>query len=221
VPTIDALDWGLVATVASTVVTALATAALAAFTAVTLRYLRRQEDRAAQERFDQHRPLVIPTASLGIVDDRGNVTWVVRDTSVPVHNAGAGVALNVVALLLGSLDLSMNERYTGRYPTPLPSMAADQTIQFRGGASMIPSQTTIDAHRLCAPDKPSDGALLAGAAWYVLRLTLTYRDIFRRKHAAIFDYTRMGQWETVAIIENIPKDLLDLEDEAQRRQPSP
>ena len=215
------LDWATVLTVVSTVVTALATAFLAVFTFVTLRYLRRQEDRAAQDRFDLRRPLLIPVSLLGIVDAMGSVAWGNRDSVVLMRNAGPGVALDIAALLLGPSDLSMNERYSAWSPTPLPPMAADQVIQFRSGASMISLQATIDAHMLCAPDRPSDGELYAGATWAVLRLTLTYRDIYRRKHAAIFNYTSMGRWETVAIVEDISKDLRDLEDDAQRGQAAP
>lgn len=225
------IDWGTVATVASTVVTAAATVALAVFTAVTLRYLRRQEDYATRERLDQYRPLVIPTSKPGVMDytnnmiddilaETGDATWGVYDTKVMVLNVGVGVALNVEALMLGPKDLSMSDRYTGRHPTPLPFQAAAQRIDFSRGGSMIPSQTSIAAYKLCAPDKPADAELLAGATWYVLRLTLTYRDIFRRKHASIFDYTSMGRWETVAVLDNISKDLIDLEDEQVQGQVS-
>jgi hypothetical protein len=48
----------------------------------------------------------------------------------------------------------------------------------------------------------------------VLRLTLTYEDIFSRKHAAIFDYTSTGRWQTVAICEDIKEDLYALQDAA-------
>ncbi len=215
-------DWATVLTVVSTVVTALATAFLAGFTFVTVRYLRRQEDRAAQDRLEQQRPLLIPASPLAFVDDAGLVEWTFRDTGVLVHNVDPGVALNVVALLLGPRALSTRDRYRGQYPTPVPSKASDQLIKIFGASSMIPSQTTIGGYPLCAPNKPSDPDLFAGATWQVLRLTLTYRDIFSHKHAAIFDYAGIGhEWETVAIIENIPKDLLDLEEEAQRGPAGP
>lgn len=203
---VPTFDWATVFTVVSTVVTALATAFLAGFTFVTLRYLRRQEDRAAEDRFNQRRPLLIPTGELGIVDSMGDVSWMAGQTTIQVQNVGAGVALDVAGLLLGPHDLPMSCRYTGWHPIPVPPVLTDHTIALRGGASMIPSRATIDAHMLCAPDAPSSSdMLIGGATWRVLRLTLTYRDIYRRKHAAIFDYTSMRRWETVTIVENIAK----------------
>jgi len=214
-------DWATVLTVVSTVVTALATAFLAVFTFVTLRYLRRQEDRAEQERFDQHRPLLIPTAELDIVSGVSDVVWKDGRTIIAVQNVGPGVALDVAGLLLGARDLSMSCRYTAWRPIPLPPVLTDHTLELWGGSSMIPSQATIGAHTLCAPDKPTSIMLVNEPPWPLLRLTLTYRDIYGRKHVSLFDYTSMWRWETVAIIENIPKDLLDLEEEAQRGPAGP
>lgn len=202
-------DWATVLTVVSTVVTALATAFLAVFTFVTLRYLRRQEDRAEQERFDQHRPVLFPAGSLSFVTEIGSIDWQARDAHVSVQNAGSGVALNVAALLLGTADLSMSERYTGWHPVPLPVDPSPQPILIQRAASYIPLQATIDSYVLALPQKLTT----TGRA---LRLTLTCEDIFRRKHVAIFDYLSVGRWERVAILEGTADDLHSLEDAAPK-----
>jgi len=193
----------------ATWVTAAATAVLAVFTGVTLRYLARQEARAAQDRFDQHRPVLFPVGSLSFVDEMGVIDWQARDAHVPVQNAGSGVALNVAALLMGTPDLSMSERYTGWHPVPLPADPSPQAILLRVGASWIPPRATIDSCALSLPQ----GLTATGR---VLRLTLTCEDIFRRKHVAIFDYLSVRRWERVAILEGTADDLHSLEDAAPK-----
>jgi hypothetical protein len=49
------------------------------------------------------------------------------------------------------------------------------------------------------------------------RLTLTYSDVFGRKHAAIFDFTPQRRWELVAYLRDIPEDLADIEKRAASR----
>lgn len=42
------------------------------------------------------------------------------------------------------------------------------------------------------------------------RVTLTYMDIFHRKHASIFDLVHNSGWQEVAILDDIPEDLENL-----------
>jgi hypothetical protein len=57
--------------------------------------------------------------------------------------------------------------------------------------------------------------------WFICRVTTTYRDIFKRKHASIFDLDIRGYWILRAFLEDIPKDLYDLQrdDQSFRNQP--
>jgi hypothetical protein len=50
----------------------------------------------------------------------------------------------------------------------------------------------------------------------VARLTLTYQDVFRRTHAAVYDYIDLYGWQCTALLPGIAKDLEDVEDEARR-----
>ncbi|MGZ6375557.1 MAG: hypothetical protein ACXWPI_12660 [Ktedonobacterales bacterium] len=42
------------------------------------------------------------------------------------------------------------------------------------------------------------------------RYTITYHDIFGRRHAAIYDYDSQHRWRSVAFLTNIPQDLEEL-----------
>ncbi len=42
------------------------------------------------------------------------------------------------------------------------------------------------------------------------RVTMTYQDIFHRKHASIYDLAFRQRWHVVALIDDIISDLDDL-----------
>ena len=46
---------------------------------------------------------------------------------------------------------------------------------------------------------------------HLARLIITYHDIFKRKHASIFDYVQNVGWQLIAFEENIGEDLYDLQ----------
>jgi hypothetical protein len=46
--------------------------------------------------------------------------------------------------------------------------------------------------------------------WYICRVTMTYQDIFHRKHASIYDLAFQQRWQVVALIDDIKNDLGDL-----------
>ena len=46
--------------------------------------------------------------------------------------------------------------------------------------------------------------------WCVCRVTITYHDIFHRKHASIYDLIFRQGWQVIAMIDDISKDLSDL-----------
>ncbi len=50
----------------------------------------------------------------------------------------------------------------------------------------------------------------AGEPWYICRVTITYQDIFHRKHATIYDLAFRQRWQVVALIDDIRNDLDDL-----------
>lgn len=75
---------------------------------------------------------------------------------------------------------------------------------------------TIGGYPLYAPAKPTrEEQMLGGHYNIVARLTLTYQDIFERKHAAVFDYIDLYGWRCIALLVDIPRDLDALDDEAR------
>jgi hypothetical protein len=125
---------------------------------------------------------------------------------VELRNAGPGIALNIRGVIFGPEPDNVTERIPGRlhfhrYQLPLAagekvvSSTYDPKVSFDGpwtqGGPPLNGETEIvsDEGRfaLYAPHEPGAWELIRGAPVIVARMTLTYSDIFRRKHAAIFD----------------------------------
>jgi hypothetical protein len=202
----------------------LAALATGGATVALARYGYKQNKQAAQLRYDQARPVLYPVAlssSQGVIDPCGNVDWRLRDTAIlEVHNAGTGAAFNVAALLLGPPAPlpGQDDRFTGWHAMPIPpgppggQLFTFGVYQIRlDGGSVIDPAASIDCegtrHHLHAPAPASAPTVNTGVVCYILRLTLTYEDVYRRRHAAIFDCTRDQRWHRVATCEDIKQDL--------------
>lgn len=134
---------------------------------------------------------------------------------VQVRNVGPGLALNIRGIVFGPRPDYETARVTSRghaqtFPTPLTT-SAEFTHEWEAGGAIVNGDTKIGSYTLYAPTRPSADEKLRGVAEMVARLTLTYADIYGRKHAAIYDLTEALRWVEVAYIPNIPQDLGDLE----------
>ena len=61
-----------------------------------------------------------------------------------------------------------------------------------------------------APKQPLESPNISREPWRICRVTITYQDIFRRKHASIYDLVFRQGWQVVALLDDISKDLDDL-----------
>lgn len=145
---------------------------------------------------------------------------------VSIKNVGAGIALNIWGIVFEQEPELDNLKQTGqhhshRYALPLEPGEVSRE-DWKGGGLLTSGDAEIDTtkhYKLYAPGKPTPKQALQGVAGKVARLTLTYTDIFGRKHAAIYDLTDQMQWESVAYLRNIASDLGELEREALSHTP--
>lgn len=162
-----------------------------------VRVSQKQTDLVLEAQYDQHRPLLFPT---------GNPDKVV------LHNGGSGIALNI----------------RGVFFSREPSNSKDPVVKYlhwvdaplEPGTSITPEnkqQVTIDGsckigkQTLYAPKAPTLEEISSGITPIQMRLTITYHDIFGRKHASTFDYTHLQKWVCVELQSNIPQDIEDLD----------
>lgn len=61
-----------------------------------------------------------------------------------------------------------------------------------------------------APKQPLSSPNSSTEPWYIGRITITYHDIFHRKHASIYDLVYGQKWQEVAFVDDIINDLDDL-----------
>ncbi|HEY7349309.1 MAG TPA: hypothetical protein VH599_13425 [Ktedonobacterales bacterium] len=165
---------------------------------------------AVEARQDQHRPLLIllhGQTGTNIAVSNGQLDYSHASQYVAYKNVGSGVAINIQGWVYGyipenySLQLATRFQFEAQEPLPKDGEkgynARSNTLHF-----------TFE-------DKIGDYSLLAPKGM-IARVTLTYHDIFNRKHAAIFDLNPDGGWISRGF-PKIDKDLADLDKETGQR----
>lgn len=141
---------------------------------------------------------------------------------ISIRNAGPGTALNICGVVFGQKPANPREKETLLrrlwFANPLPpgeppviALNLQGTSTWRGDSEIRNQQHT---YSLYATQRTLE-ELSKGLVPIVERLTLTYHDVFGLKHASIFDRTHLQAWEFVALLLNIPKDIADMEREAE------
>lgn len=188
---------------------------------ITLRQLRLTRE----ARYDSCRPLLYPSEKAVLARSTTGETVLglpAAGKGLVVYNAGAGVATNVLGAIYGpkpaDLVQTLSDHQYLRLETPLPDKASTPIVSAPGGW-ILPGDMSVVGHganrtTLYAPPKPALGSQMYKATPNVVwRLTLTYHDIFGRKHASVFDYTDQFVWRCVGFFPGIPKDLEELDRE--------
>ena len=216
-----------IGTLIATGVTAVATVALAIFAYVTIQAYKKQvqigqdqvkvsqdQVRIAQEQqFNQSRPVLYPVGGLGnIIETSGGKPHVKWGNQLQVidglRNIGVGPALNIYGILFGlplksTPPMPPHERYVvWNYPALSPDQEGDKiTLQLFTNLS---SETTIGGYPLYVPEDADHIGIIA-------RFTLTYHDVFNRKHASIYDYHSQSGWRSRGHFPNIDHDIYELD----------
>jgi len=82
-------------------------------------------------------------------------------------------------------------------------------IKFSEANKSIESKNHEHKYTFNAPKQPLSSPN-SGEPWYICRVTMTYQDIFHRKHTSIYDLAFQQRWQVVALIDDIRNDLGDL-----------
>ncbi len=218
-------------------------ASVAAFFTYRIMLAGQKQVEVSQEQFrqsveaerDAQLPILVPSEHLvsiqsdasGHLDRQPGYDRTRTYAYVPVRNSGAGIALNIWGVVFEAepeypVLKETGQHHSLRFQLPLePGSHFDGN--WPGGGLPLSGDTEIGTtvrYKLYAPRKPTPAEVQRGITEKLARLTLTYSDIFGRKHAAIYDYTNQYQWESVAYLRGIDKDLGDLECESLRDVPA-
>jgi hypothetical protein len=172
----------------------------------------RQEFLEAQ--YNASRPLLVPAAAdlseIRELDEPMAFDWNSPNTFVTLQNVGNGVATNIWLVALPPAPAPADaSQYICRLGTPLPAESDPAKVYLRQSAPVFAEHHHIKGHTLHIP--PERAASQADPADHFLaRLSITYQDIFGRKHASIFDLSDWGIWVNVAFLPNIEHDLAEI-----------
>jgi type II secretory pathway pseudopilin PulG len=82
--------------------------------------------------------------------------------------------------------------------------------QFMEAHRSLESKENKNIYPFNAPKHPLESPNVTKEQWRICRVTFTYQDIFRRKHASIYDLIFRQGWQVVALLDDIRNDLGDL-----------
>ncbi len=171
-----------------------------------------------------NRPILAPRMPLSLRNN--DLDWDSRHYTVKIRNVGPGAALNVWGVLLPPKQAETVDpprQYCLRSHAPISQADKDIDIYFleekifRGDEMIAHRDGTKEQYSLCPPslDLPQDS--VDGRYAYIARLTLTYRDVFGRKHASIYDHTDRHRWKFVVHLDDIRNDLEDMHTSVLRK----
>lgn len=176
------------------------------------------QKQATEALYALNRPILVPRSDFTAEEP---FDWNVQGRGCDIQNAGNGVALNVFGVIFPPAALQSQPRYWTRPPFPILSHKR-ANVWFEQGGTLLSRHHQIGPHPLFVPDDraPEQGVpnFYRRGPRCQARLTLTYTDIFGRRHASIFDYTIMHKWECVAILDDIPQTLDEMDRDIGRIQ---
>lgn len=204
-----------------------------------------QNQRTLESERDAQLPVLMPIAplySVGMATDPPTPPQLGYDRTqtfarVAIKNVGPGIALNIWGIVFEPEPTEPSHKLTGqhhshRYDLPLEPGMMDTSdskelgntkrVDWRAAGLAVSGDMEMSDgtahHKLYAPPKATFADITHGETEKVARLTLTYSDIFGRKHAAIYDLTAQWEWENVAYLRNILQDLGEMERETLRHR---
>ena len=142
--------------------------------------------------------------------------WQASDHIINIKNVGTGTAFNIMSVLHApEFTVENGQRYGHNCHRPWTSTMNslginDNELCVHNIADFLffEENTHIGSYSFLAPSHPDNPSIHEPT--YICRVVVTYHDIFKRKHASIFDYDVDGNWTMQKILEDIQYDLYDL-----------
>ena len=167
-----------------------------------------------EAQYNTSRPLLVPAAAdlseARDLEEPMTFEWN-SEVFVTIQNVGTGLATNIRMLVQPpALALEDLSPYVCRLGSPLPANSDPVKVYLHPGATRYSESERLGGHSLYLP--PEQAAGPAGSTDHFLaRLSITYQDIFGRKHASIFDLSAWGIWVNVAFLPTLERDLAERE----------
>jgi len=165
--------------------------------------------------------------------------WSASPPVITVYNAGNGPAFNITSVIYGPEAIAASDSNgTWRYwigakaeeerekrwhhwTVDVISQGEEKDLPYTLASSFSPkvfsqakkwieSRDHKQKYAFNAPKQPLESPNVSKERWCICRVTITYHDIFHRKHASIYDLIFRQGWQVVALLDDISNDLDDL-----------
>jgi len=180
-------------------------------------------------------PLMIPVQA----GNQSYLVWDKQpQPKIEVYNIGNGAAFNIRSVIYGPEATAVadpstlqgtltwkhfsneKENHWYHWTTDAISQGKRESLQYTLAGTNTPyrfseankhieSKDHKQTYTFNAPKHPLSQPTLK-EPWSICRITITYHDIFHRKHASIYDLIFRQGWQVVAMIDDITNDLSDL-----------
>ncbi len=183
---------------------------IAAISGIIIIFITRRQLALAQKAaLDVFRPVIYPTV---LEHEPSPLT-------ITFRNVGLGLASNIRGTIFAWRTTSPHEeslyRLSFRIDMPIPKDEERKT-------TVVENETNLDGMAHVGDTNHSYSLTpKRGAIDVVWRVTITYHDIFGRKHGGVFDYLMRNpvgnsDWRTVAFLTELSADIDDMEGGAAR-----
>ena len=165
--------------------------------------------------------------------------WGASAPAITVYNAGNGPAFNVRSVIYGPEDAAYGsgegwqyladpkkaeeerEKHWHHWTVDAVSQGEEKALlytlagiftskKFAQAKKVIETKDHQHRYAFNAPKQPLESPNVSKEPWCICRNTITYHDIFHRKHASIYNLIFRQGWQVVALLDNISNDLDDL-----------
>lgn len=215
-------------TAIGTIASPIAALGIAVWGALSSRKQARENERKLLEaQYDLERPILVVEGGL-LLTDSGRLdidTHGPKQRFLRLRNVGRGIATNIQGVIFGSAPDAPNipayvqatnyHKFTFQSDRPLTPGELTEPLEYTPGGFDAPGDTAIDGYTLLAP--AHNEIVQQGLPSRAARVTITYHDLFGRKHASRFDFTDQRKWVSYPISKGIADDLTDLR---QRSRPA-
>jgi hypothetical protein len=220
--------WLLWLTAIGTIASPIAALGIAVWGALSSRKQARENERKLLEaQYDLERPILVVEGEL-LLTDSGRLdidTHGPKQRFLTLRNVGRGIATNIQGVIFGSapdapyipayVQAANYHKFTFQLDRPLVPGERTEPLEYTPGGFDAPGDTIIDGYMLWAP--AHNEIVRQGLPSRAARVTITYHDLFGRKHASHFDYTDQRKWVSHPVSKGIADDLADLR---QRSHPA-
>lgn len=179
--------------------------------------LAQEQIRTSQEQnFNDARPVLVPSTHHDSVRDSNAKPCLMIASSLSLFldglkNIGKGPAFHIHGVFFLPQNKAFpptDKRGFWNLAALSPEEQTPRSIELSQGVHLTGKEEVVKGYSLYAPSTEEEGGIRVEA-----RLTLTYRDVFNRNHASIYDYHSTRGWVSQGHFAGVFFDLWEIDEQ--------